>query len=311
MGIFDIKSLSPMLIADRKAPFNSVDWIYELKLDGIRVVIYKDDYRMEIRNKTGRNILPLFPELSNIYKNIHHECILDGEIIVMKDNSPSFFDIQRRVIMTNPLKIKLASQSLPAAIVIYDIIYYKDKLVTDLPIENRKELIKEAIQESSEIAISRYIQELGIQLFEIAKQNNLEGVVAKRLGSRYYFGKRSKDWVKFKNLQTEHFIICGYSVKEKNMTSLLLGQYKDHKLIYSGSVQLGVSLKDILKYGIEKTESSPFGSTNLDSNITWLKPSLVCLIEYMYKTKNNVMRLPVYKGIVKKKPEDCKVENIK
>ena len=198
MDIFDSKIIKPMLISNMVDAFDSPEWIYEIKLDGIRCIAYLDHNGTDLRNKRDKKLLPHVPELSEIHKQVTKKCILDGELFVLKNGTTDFYEIQHRVLMNDPFKIQLAAGKYPASFVAYDIIYYENKLVTDLPLMERKELLKGTVKENNFISISRYVEQYGISLFDLAKKNGLEGIVAKKKESRYYFDKRTKDWVKCK-----------------------------------------------------------------------------------------------------------------
>jgi ATP-dependent DNA ligase len=189
----------------------------------------------------------------------------------------------------------------PASFVAYDIIYYENKEIIDLPLIERKRILSEVVIENPRIAVSRYIEEYGIELYNLTVEKELEGVVAKKKSSRYYYGKRSADWIKFKRMSDEEFIVCGYIIK-KPMSVILLGKYNNDKLVYSGSVSFGVKLGFIREYDVKTISYSPFtikseskveGETGA---VTWLEPKLVCTIEYMPNTKGS-LRQPVFKGI--------------
>jgi ATP-dependent DNA ligase len=124
---------------------------------------------------------------------------------------------------------------------------------------------------------------------------------------RNYFYKRTKDWIKFKFLADEDFVICGYIIKEKGITSIILGQYKGRELIYKGHVTLGVRYKDLSI--CETLPSSPFAHTPPgNENAVWLKPKLVCVVEFMPNEKG-MLRQPVFKGFRDDKdPLDCQVD---
>lgn len=304
MSMFEEKQVSPMLIGAEGSPFNSDEYIYELKLDGERCIAYLDKDSTELRNKRNRKMLFHVPELSEIHGCVREKCILDGELIVMKDGKPDFFEIQRRSLMSNPLKIKIAADKYPACFTAYDILYYKDKPVMDLPLMERKKLLEKTVKkETPFFAASRVVEQNGTALFEMTKQQDLEGVVAKRKDSRYYLGKRTKDWIKIKNMMDEDFVVCGYIPKEKGVTSLVLGQYRDGELVGKGHVTLGVcgaAFKAIKE--TEKTEPA----FKEDARTVWIKPVLVCTVKYMMKTKGGGMRQPVLKGIRHDKlPEEC------
>jgi DNA ligase D-like protein (predicted ligase) len=306
MDLFEEKSLKPMLIKNMLDPFNSPEYIYELKLDGIRCVAYLDVSHTDLRNKRNELMLPRFPELSSIHAYVKAKCILDGELVILKKGVPDFFKIQRRSLMSDRFKIDLSSRQYPACYVAYDIIYINNKTVIDLPLLERKKLLENVVNENKQLAVSRYIPEHGIELFNIAKQQNLEGVVAKLKTSKYYIDKRTKEWIKFKFLADQDYVVCGYIKKEKGMTSLVLGQYRNNELIYKGHVTLGVRSDFASEYNCIKSDHSPFRLTPSDSEETiWLNPTLVCVVQYMPNDKG-MLRQPVFKGIRDDKlPVEC------
>lgn len=215
--------------------------------------------------------------------------------------------MQSRSILTNAAKIELALTMCPASFVAYDILYYKDKVLTGLPLLDRKRFLTDSISENSSISISRYIDTHGIALYNLAKEQELEGVVGKKKDSLYWFGKRTKEWNKVKWLKDDDFVAIGYIPKENNMTSLILGKYDiSNNLIITNHVTLGVTLSKLKKHGMELGEC-PLEIMPLDSeNTKWIKP-LVCTITYM-PAKNGILRQPTLKSIRDdKRPEECRI----
>lgn len=306
--IFIEKNMKPMLIGVEQPAFDSSEYIYELKLDGERCIAYLDKDNTELRNKRNVKMLPKVPELAEIHKQVNCRCILDGELAIIKDGKPDFFEIQRRSLMGNPLKIKLASQQYPACFTAFDILYYQDHLVTDLPLTERKALLQSVvISENDRFAVSRYIEQQGTAFFELAKQQGLEGIVAKRKDSRYHFDKRTKEWIKCKNLIDEDFVVCGYIEKENNVVSIVLGQYKENALLYKGHVTLGISGEAFQKIKtVQKLDTPLFHAPNGNENTIWIEPVLACTVKYMMKTQTGGMRQPVFKGLREDKdPKEC------
>lgn len=297
MDLFEDKMIKPMLIKDMVDPFNSSDYIYELKLDGLRCLAYLDETHTDLRNKRNDMLLPRFPELANINAFAKGKCILDGELIVIKNGVPDFFEVQRRSLMSDKFKIQLASEQYPACFVAYDILYINKRQITEMPLIDRKKLLEEVVSEDIKLAVSRYVSEHGIELFNLAKQQKLEGVVAKVKNSKYYLDKRTKEWIKFKFLADKDFAVCGYIIKDKGMTSLILGQYRGNDLLYKGHVTLGVRSDFAAEYNCIKIENSPFRLTpSGNENAVWLEPTLVCVVQYMPNDKG-ALRQPVFKGI--------------
>jgi DNA ligase D-like protein (predicted ligase) len=309
MDIFEKKNIKPMLISEMTEPFNNPNWIYELKLDGIRCIAYLDIKikETELRNKRNLRLLPKVPELTHIYKNVKERCILDGELVILRNGVPDFFELQKRALTSNLFKIQISSDKYPASYVAYDILYLKDKELTNLPLLERKAVLSDIVVESPELAVSRYIVEKGIELFEASKAQKLEGVIAKKCDSRYYYDKRTKDWIKFKFLADKDFVVCGYIIKEKGITSIVLGQYKGSDLIYQGHVTMGVSRWNLMK--LETIPHSPFAVTPPgNENAIWLKPIMVCVVSYMPNEKG-MLRQPVFKGFRDDKdPYECQIQ---
>lgn len=307
--LFVEKAIKPMLIGAESGPFDDEAYIYELKLDGERCVAYLDPVEgTDLRNKRNMKMLPKVPELSGLNQNVKRRCILDGELAVITDGKPDFFAIQCRSLMTNALKIQLAARQHPACFVAFDLLYLDDHPTTNLPLMERKTLLQEAVKgENASFAVSRFVEQHGAAFYELAKAQNLEGVVAKRRDSRYYFDKRTKDWIKIKFLQDDDYVVCGYLSKDNHMTSLVLGQYREGQLVCKGHVTLGMSGESFHQIrALPTTAASPFAIPPGSENAVWVEPSLVCTVQYMMKTETGSLRQPVFKGLrLDKSPRDC------
>lgn len=299
MDIFENRNIKPMLIGIEREPFDDSDYIYELKLDGERCIAYLSKEGTELRNKRNIKMLPKVPELSEIHKQIKKTCILDGELIIIKEGVPDFFEIQRRSLMSNKFKIELASKRYPATFTAFDILYYDGKQVTDKTLMERKKLLEKAFKENERLALSRYIEKEGTAFFELAKKQNLEGIVAKKKDSLYKMDTRTKEWMKIKFLKDEDFVVCGYIIKEteeRSTASVILGMYDKGKLIYQGHVTLGMSGKDF-EYIVrqKQVQESPFEINETDA--VYIEPKLVCTVTYMERLKNGGLRRAVFKGL--------------
>ena len=307
--LWESKTVKPMLIGAEGEPFDSEDFLYELKLDGERCIAYLDKDRTILKNKRNVLMLPKVPELSEIHRNVNVRCILDGELAVIKDGKPDFFEIQKRSMMSNPVKIDMAAKKYPACFTAFDILYYDDYQVMDLPLTERKTLLQKAVQsENSRFAVSRYIEKNGVSFYNLAEQQELEGIVAKRKDSKYYLDRRTKDWIKIKYLQDDDFVVLGYVPKENSMNSIILGQYRANELIYKGHVTLGVGGEPYRKIQALDKVHCPFSEIPKgNENAVWVVPKLVCTVKYMMKTESGGLRQPVFKGLREDKaPQECR-----
>ena len=306
MDLFDTKNIKPMLLSEIHEPFDSPDYIFELKLDGIRCIVYNDENNIEIRNKRNMRLNSTYPELYDIHKQIKRRCILDGEIVLMNNGKPDFFELQKRSMMSNMTKIEFTASKLPVSFSAFDILYINNEQITNKPLMDRKEMLDDAVIESEKMAVSRYIPDTGISFYNLTVEKELEGIVAKRKDSRYYIDKTTKEWVKIKNLLDDDFVICGYILKPNNIVSLILGAYDNGNLINQGHVILGISgntfnkIKEVKKINIPQFEDAE------ENQIIWIEPKLVCTVQYMMRTKTYGLRQPVFKGLRDDKaPEDC------
>ena len=302
MDLFEQKNISPMLLKEIRKPFDDDNYIFELKLDGIRCIAYLTENQTILANKRNKNITLIYPELSDIHKQANAKCILDGEIVVTgKNGFPDFFALQRRSLLNDKFKIEMASKENPVNFVAYDILYYDGKNLTNLDLMRRKSILAKTVQENNYISISRFIENKGIALFNQTKNLGLEGIVAKRKDGKYKLGKRSNEWIKIKNLQDEDFFIVGFTLENENIKDLILAKQEKNKFIYKAKMFARLSPQEkslLLTTALQQKSQKPFSKTFKDEkDIIWINPKLVCTIQYMMLTKDGNMRQPVIKGI--------------
>ncbi len=300
MDMFAQKCVLPMLIGHLGEPFDGPDYLYELKWDGTRCLAYLDVSGGELRNKRNVRLSPLFPELSQIHRQVGGRCILDGELCVLKDGAPDFSEVQRRSLLTDRFKISLAAKAQPASLIVFDLLYWQDQPIVNLPLTERKELLTKAVMaENERLAVSRFCLGQGTALYDAAAARDLEGVVAKQQDSLYYPGKRTQEWIKIKNLQDDDFAICGYIRKPEHIVSLILGQFDQGKWVYKGHVTMGVAGPSFARVAAgEELAASPFPQTpSGNEQAVWLRPVWACTVKYREQTPGGSLRQPVFKGL--------------
>lgn len=292
MSIFDDKNIKPMLLHEENKPFNDEDYLFEMKFDGIRALIYVSPKEIVIKNRKGFIVNDTFPELLNIKKSIKKECIFDGEIVLMQDNKPSFSKLQERALLKNKGRIEFYKENFPTTFVCFDILY-ENKNLMNLSITKRKEILSK-YKDNEYFVKSRVVDTKGKELFKFIKKNDLEGIVAKLKTSEYIPGSRTKEWIKIKNVKDEDFYICAYEERE-NVLSVIIGEKVDKKYKYVSKVVVGKKRKDYEL--IKSCEKCKNYLEDFDENYIFIKPKYKCTIEYLEKTKNNHLRHPVFKGI--------------
>ncbi len=282
--------VQPMLLKTIKKPFNSPEYLFEFKWDGFRSIIFVNNSNIYIQSRNKKNLTPYFPELKNIQNTIKkNSVIFDGEICYFNKKNNSVFEILQKRLNGKNSKLK---NKFPVTFFSWDILTLDDQNLYTLPLLKRKKILNEIIKEKSPfIQVSPYIMQKGINLFNIARKNNFEGIVAKKIDSVYEF-KRSEKWLKIKNWNFTDIYIGGYT---KNKTALITGQYINNKEFkYRGKVKLSLkkhekkALFNFLPQLIIK--KSPFkNKTGLKKTI-WVKPLIKCKVKYTEMTQKKLFR---------------------
>ncbi len=292
MSAFKDKNIKPMLLHEEIKPFDDEDYLFEMKFDGIRALIYVSPEEIVIKNRKGFIVNDTFPELLQIQKYIKKECIFDGEIVLMQDDKPSFSKLQERALLKNKKRIEYFKDNFPVTFVCFDILY-ENKDLMSLPLINRKEILSK-YKDNEYFVKSRMVDTKGKELFKFIKKNDLEGIVAKLKSSEYIPGVRTKDWIKIKNVHMEDFYICGYKDGD-DVISVLLGEKVGKNFRFVSKVVVGKKRKD---YELIKSCSECKNYLGEDyKDYIFIKPKYKCTIEFLEKTKSNHLRHPVFRGI--------------
>lgn len=275
-----------MLLAEIPFDFEN-KYLYEIKFDGIRALIYVSREKINIRTRNNVDVTHLFPELDGIRNIVGRDfCIFDGEIVLFDNGKPSFSSLQKRLRIKNAERIKKMSLDNPVQFVVFDIIYQNRDLTNKTLVERKKILDQ---YKDTDYFVKSKVYSDGKKLFASVKKMGLEGIVAKEKTSKYYVNKRSNVWIKLKNYQTDEFYIGGY-VTNSTSYSLLLGEKKNNKLYYVGKIKVSNN-KDITKEVLAKKKTSnPF--CNYEGDGIFIEPNIKITINYLEKTKGNLLRHP-------------------
>lgn len=292
MNIWKNKKWQPMLLHEENEPFDSKEYIYELKFDGIRSVIFASPTKVIVQTRNKIDVTHLFPELQKLKELVKENTIFDGEIVSFENNKPSFSKLQKRMHLKNIISIKEISKEEPVVFVCFDILY-KNEDLTSLTLLKRKNILKQ--YKDNDIFIkTTYINDNGIELFKKIKKLGLEGIVAKRKNSNYEINTRSYDWIKIKNIKMDEFIVGGYIENKQNTISLILGEKRDNKLYYVGKVVMAKKKELYNKLKNLKEKNSSFVDYN-EEEIKYIDPKYTCNIEYLERTKSNHLRHPIFR----------------
>lgn len=290
-------SFKPMLLDETEKPFDSEDYLFEIKFDGIRTLVYVTPKTIKIVSRNLIDMTNLYPELQIIKSMVKGKVIFDGEIIGLEGNKPSFSKVQKRVRLKEKRKIQEQSFNNPVVFVCFDIIY-ENKDITNMSLIKRKELLNK-YEDNDYFVKSKVINDKGISLFKKIKKHKLEGIIAKKKNSIYEINTRTKDWIKIKNYIKEVFYIGGYYYKNDNFVfSVLLGEYINNKFNFVGKMFISKKNKLFNLLLKEKEVKSKFVN-NDEEGIIYVNPKYCCEVQYIERTEGNNLRQPVYIKTIK------------
>jgi bifunctional non-homologous end joining protein LigD len=299
-----------MLAKTFRAPFSHEDWLFEVKWDGFRAIAYvNDDFSLKSRN--GNELRKNFPEISEL-KQLASNVVLDGELVVMKNGRPDFQSMQLRGKATKKLDIEKGMRELPATYVVFDILEKDGKPLLNLPLVERKKILRETVAEGKHVCLADYIDKSGEEYYKIAVSNGLEGVVAKRKDSVYEPGIRSESWLKIKPTRSCDCVIMGYTKgegeRESTFGSLAVGLYNaKSQLEHVCNVSSGLTQSDLvaLKEFLSKTD------IEVNTKTTFVKPLLVCEVVYQSVTADGSLRAPRFVRVrFDKKISECCMDQL-
>jgi len=305
--------LRPMLATSSK-PFNSEEHLFEVKWDGYRCLSYLEGNTTVLYSRNGIDLTAKFPELAKMHEKVNSlPAILDGEIVVFEEGKPSFAALQSRGRMNDLKTIGLTSLERPGVFVVFDVLYSGGENAMDLPLVRRKELLEESVTGNEVIAISQFVKKDGLDFYSACVAQGLEGVMAKKLDSAYLPGRRSPYWQKFRHTREADLVICGYQhgSSGRGLGSLVLGGYREGRLVYQGKVGTGFSEREAgaLLEGLRKLEVAEETlkvPREEKRRTVFVRPLLVCAVDFLTTTNEGYLRHPVYRGICRDKtPEEC------
>lgn len=300
--------IKPMLAGVTKAVPAGNNYVYEIKWDGIRTIIHLDSNTVTIYSRSGRDISKQFPELLNPDHFEVEEGIFDGEIVTLDDKGrPLFSNIISRMHTQGEIGIQNGMKKYPAVCYLFDCLSLDGKNITDEPLHRRQGWLQVVIKRGKPYKMSEAISD-GQGLWNATKQMDLEGIMAKDKEATYHIGQRSEAWLKIKHRTTEECYIAGFTLGEGDRSALfgalhVLKDIGNGDLKYMGKVGTGFD-SDKMKYLLQKFQSyivkeKPFSErTDDDSTSTWLKPEIICEIQFASLASSGVYREPVFQRLV-------------
>jgi bifunctional non-homologous end joining protein LigD len=301
--------------------FDDPKWWFEPKFDGIRSLTYLSTDLTRLVTRRGRDATLQYPELKDLHELIDQvNGVIDAEIVAFDENGKNSFEaLQQRMNLRNEREIKRIAQRIPVAMVAFDLLFLDGKQTTELSLEERRELLEAVVEQDERLQVITHVEGEGKRFVEVAKGLGLEGVVAKRKGSKYAPGRRSPDWRKIKLTNTQDCVILGWTPgkggRAGTFGALLIGASVDGELLWIGQVGTGFDhallekLMEALKPLVRETPPIDDPELAKVKGATFVEPQLVCEVEYLEITKANKMRAPSFKRLRDDKtPEESVLE---
>jgi len=297
----------PMLATLDQQPFDDADWLFEIKWDGYRAIASVNNVTTELTSRNNISLRKFYPVVHAL-EQLKCNAVLDGEIIVMDDEGHASFQMLQQ--WTKEEKGRLCYM-------VFDLLWYEGYDLTDLPLTERKKILEYILPQNDVVRYCDHVAENGIAFYDLSVKWGIEGIIAKKADSTYIQGKRSKQWLKLKNVNVLEAVITGFTKgrnSRKYFGALILGAYRNGVLEYIGHTGSGMdeaTVKDIYKQ-LEPliTDTHPFKAkpkTNMPA--TWVQPKLVCEVKYQERTADGILRIPIFLSLRNdKKPQDLKQE---
>jgi bifunctional non-homologous end joining protein LigD len=303
--------LRPMLAVTGAAPADRENWALEMKWDGVRALAYIERGRVRLMSRTERDITVAYPELARLGSaTTHKQLLLDGEIVVFGEGGwPEFEALQPRMHVTSAAQAAMLAGQTPVTYLVFDLLQLDGRPLLDMEYRDRRALLDELALNGPSWQTPPYFPGEDFEAVQaVSSQHRMEGVVAKRLDSRYAPGVRTDHWRKIKNVLRQEAVVAGYKPGKGNRAgqvgSLLIGVNDSSGLVYAGHVGTGFSADTLRMLGDKlrplRRADSPFDGPVPPEHArpaVWVEPRLVIDVTFDRWTKAGRMRAPVYKGL--------------
>lgn len=302
--------IEAMLACPGALPTREDEWAFEVKWDGVRALVRSEPGRLHLFGRSGREITTNYPELNHLNRAISsHSAVLDGEIVAFNEaGKQSFEAVQHRIHQTSKSAIQRLARENPVTLMLFDLLWLDGHSLLDRPYEERRALLDELDLAGGEHwDVPAFHVGAGTALLRATAEQDLEGIIAKRLGSPYEPGARAQNWRKIKNTRRQEVVIGGLlpgrGRRSGSFGSVQVGVYDDDgNLQYAGGVGSGfneTTLKQVLREaeGLDVDESPFQGDRQPPKETRLLAPELVCEVEFMEWSRDGSLRHPTFKGL--------------
>lgn len=302
-----VPKLAPMSAATGDLPFDDERWAFEPKWDGMRVLLTIDRGEVSARSRTDRDVTVSFPELAGV-REIADTALLDGEVVSLDDQGrPSFGRLQQRFGIGDAREAAVRAREVPAFYVVFDVLHLGGIDAWTLPFRQRRELLEELVDDGPTWRLTPSGVGHGRAWLDVAREQGLEGIMAKRLDRPYEPGRRSDAWRKIKIRHAQEFAVCGWTPGSGRrvgvLGSLVLGCFEEGSWRWVGNVGTGFTDADLRwwKERLAETASDtcPFDPRPVHPALRqahWVEPTEVVQVAYGEWTNDRRLRQPSLLG---------------
>jgi bifunctional non-homologous end joining protein LigD len=310
------KPIDPMALVLVDEPFDDPNYVYQIKWDGVRMLTYLDESGLALFNRRKHERTNNYPELQEIKGQLKaRTAVLDGEIIALGEGGkPSFSNILKRDLAKSSDKIRLLTRQIPIYYMVFDLLYLDGRWLVEEPQTARQERLAQVLQPSAQVRLVDN-HPSGVQLFQVMKEQGMEGIVCKEKAGRYHIGVRHPTWKKVKNFRTLYAVVGGATLRGGHVNSLLLGLYQEEKLIYIGKAGSGLNnetiraltafVRQLPKHPHPFTAKPKLHASTACDEIVYFPPQLVVEVQYMEWTSDMTLRAPTIQGFREIDPRTC------
>jgi bifunctional non-homologous end joining protein LigD len=299
--------LAPMLARAGSLPPDDSAWAFEVKWDGIRALAYSQPGRLRFESRNFNDITGRYPELRALNRALSsHQALLDGEIVAFDgEGRPSFERLQQRMNVSGESAIRRRAREVPVVYVVFDLLHLDGHSLLELPYAQRREQLLGLALDGPHWQTPAHHVGNGAALLDAVRGKALEGIVAKRLDSRYEPGRRSGAWLKVKAVRRQEVVIGGslpgQGRRRDRIGALLTGWFDEGELRFAGKVGTGFDERELdrlsaLLAPLERP-SSPFSGRQPQRGAIFVEPVLVAEVEFTEWTAEGMLRHPSYKGL--------------
>ncbi|MHA3704044.1 non-homologous end-joining DNA ligase [Jatrophihabitans sp. YIM 134969] len=286
--------------------FSDPAWIFERKLDGVRCLARRDaDGAVRLTSRNDKDMTATYPEVAVALADAcDTDVVVDGEIVAFEGRRTSFERLQGRIGISDPTAA--LATGIPVFYYVYDVLHLDGRDVRRVPQLARKKLLRAALTWDDPLRFTTHRREAGVEMYEAACRRGDEGVIAKRI-SAPYTGGRSRDWLKFKCVRDQEFVVGGWTDPKgsrADLGALLVGYHDGDRFAYAGKVGTGFSAKVLADLAADlrplATDTSPFDTASAvlrrERDVHWVRPELVVQIGFAEWTRDGLLRHPRYQG---------------